>query len=94
MFAAEGLSGPLGRAALLVGVVCSVFGALACIIGAKRNDLNVSRLAPRFAFGAVAASVAAFAFMEYALITRDFSLAYVQKVGSRSTHGVRLKVRF
>lgn len=85
MFATEGLSGPLGRAALLVGVVCSVFGALACIIGAKRNDLNVSRLAPRFAFGAVAASVAAFAFMEYALITRDFSLAYVQKVGSRST---------
>ena len=85
MFAAEGLSGPLGRAALLVGIVCAVFGAFACVLGVRRNDQSVTRLAPRFAAGALAAAFAAFVFMEYALITRDFSLAYVQKVGSRST---------
>lgn len=85
MFASNGVSGPLGRALLLVGTVGAVFGALAAITSVRSHDQKVARLIPRFALLAFVAAVSAFATMEYAMITRDFSLAYVQKVGSTST---------
>ncbi len=85
MFASNGVSGPLGRALLLVGIVGAVFGALAAITSVRSQDQKVARLIPRFAVLSFAAAMSAFATMEYAMITRDFSLAYVQKVGSTST---------
>jgi cytochrome c-type biogenesis protein CcmF len=57
----------------------------AAISGTRNSDAKVMRLVPKFAVLAFAASVVAFAAMEWALITRDFSLDYVQRVGSRST---------
>jgi len=80
-----GLAGPLGRAALTVGLVGAVFGLIAAVMGTRQNDPKVLRLMPRFALLSGIASVGAFACMEWAMITRDFSLAYVQKVGSWST---------
>jgi cytochrome c-type biogenesis protein CcmF len=62
-----------------------VFGMFAAISGTRNSDAKVMRLVPKFAVLAFAASVVAFAAMEWALITRDFSLDYVQRVGSRST---------
>ena len=85
MLGAAGLAGPLGRAALVVGLVGAVFGMFAAVAGTRQNDERVLRLVPRFAFLTGIASLGAFACMEWAMITRDFSLAYVQKVGSRST---------
>lgn len=85
MILGAAIGGPLGRASLIVGIVGAVFGLVACVLGTRQRDSKVLRLAPRFALLAAAASVASFAFMEYAMITRDFSLQYVQKVGSRST---------
>jgi len=85
MLASTGVSGTLGRAFLLVGFIGAIFGAFAAFTGARRNDQQVIRLIPRFAVLTFAASMGAFAAMEYAMITRDFSLAYVQKVGSWST---------
>ena len=85
MFDDVGLTGALGRALLLVGVVGSLFGALASVITARSGDRGVARLVPRFAWLSFAAAIGAFAVMEYAMITRDFSLAYVQKVGSTAT---------
>ena len=85
MFASAGISGTVGRAFLLVGFIGAVFGAFAAFTGARRNDQQIIRLIPRFATLSLAAAVGAFAAMEYAMITRDFSLAYVQKVGSWST---------
>ena len=85
MFAAGGIAGPVGRAALVVGLVAAVFGMFAAISGTRNSDAKVMRLVPKFAVLAFAASVVAFAAMEWALITRDFSLDYVQRVGSRST---------
>ena len=85
MFAAGGVSSPLGRAFLLVGIIGSLFGAIAAISSARSRDQSVARLIPRFAILIFAASVGAFATMEYAMITRDFSMAYVQKVGSTAT---------
>ena len=85
MFASAGISGTVGRAFLLVGFIGAVFGAFAAFTGARRNDPQIIRLISRFSTLSFAAAVGAFAAMEYAMITRDFSLAYVQKVGSWST---------
>ena len=85
MFASAGISGTVGSAFLLVGFIGAVFGAFAAFTGARRNDPQIIRLIPRFSTLSFAAAVGAFAAMEYAMITRDFSLAYVQKVGSWST---------
>ena len=42
-------------------------------------------MAPVYAWLCLAGAVLAVAMMQRALITRDFSLAYVQQVGSRTT---------
>ena len=84
MFANTGVSGPLGRALLLVGIIGALFGALASITSARTGDYKVARLIPRFAILSFVAALGAFATMEYAMITRDFSLKYVQNVGSTS----------
>ena len=83
-----GIGGPLGRTSLVVGLIAAVFGMFAAISGTRNNDVKVLRLLPRFAYLACASAVGAFAFMETALINRDFSLAYVQKVGSWSTPAI------
>ncbi len=85
MFASAGITGTIGRALLLVGFIGSVFGAFAAITGVRSNEPRVIRLVSRFAVLAFVSALGAFAVMEYAMITRDFSLAYVQKVGSWST---------
>ena len=75
----------LGRAILLVGFLAAFFGAFAAAVGARRNDPKTLRLVPRFVVISTVMAVGAFAVMEWAMITRDFSLDYVQKVGSRAT---------
>ena len=75
----------LGRAILLVGFLAAFFGAFAAAVGTRRNDPKTLKLVPRFVVLSGAMALAAFAVMEWAMITRDFSLDYVQKVGSRST---------
>jgi cytochrome c-type biogenesis protein CcmF len=57
----------------------------AAISGTRTNDARVLRLVPRFAYLACAGAIGAFVAMEIALINRDFTLEYVQKVGSKST---------
>ena len=85
MLGVEGLAGPLGRAALFVGLIGAFFGLIAAVMGTRSEDEKVLRLVPRFATLSCVSAVAAFAAMEWAMITRDFSLAYIQKVGSKST---------
>lgn len=85
MFVVGAIAGPLGRAALVVGLVGAVFGMFAAVSGTRHGDARVMRLVPRFAVLSFVAALGAFAAMEWALITRDFSLDYVQRVGSRST---------
>ena len=75
----------LGRAILLAGFLAAFFGAFAAARGARRNDPRTLRLVPRFVALASFMALAAFAVMEWAMITRDFSLLYVQKVGSSAT---------
>jgi cytochrome c-type biogenesis protein CcmF len=65
--------------------LAAFFGAFAAAVGARRNDPKTLRLVPRFVVISTAMAVGALAVMEWAMITRDFSLEYVQKVGSRAT---------
>jgi cytochrome c-type biogenesis protein CcmF len=85
VFTDSGVAGTVGRALLLVGIVGSLFGAIAAISSARTREAAVTKLISRFAVLNAVAAVGAFAAMEYAMITRDFSLAYVQKVGSTAT---------
>jgi cytochrome c-type biogenesis protein CcmF len=85
VFADSGVAGTVGRALLLVGIVGSLFGAIAAISSARTREAAVTKLISRFAILNAVAAVGAFGAMEYAMITRDFSLAYVQKVGSTAT---------
>ncbi|MBM3638137.1 MAG: heme lyase CcmF/NrfE family subunit [Actinobacteria bacterium] len=54
-------------------------------MGMRQKDEKLLRLSLRFATLSAVSAVGAFMAMEYAMITRDFSLDYIQKVGSRST---------
>ena len=88
MFGAGGIGGPLGRASLIVGLVAAVFGMFAAISGTRSHDARILRLVPRFTYLAFAGAIGAFVAMEIALINRDFTLEYVQKVGSKSTPAI------
>ena len=82
----QGLAGPLGRAALLVGIIASVFGAVASIYTARESlreeEARTARLIPRFAALALLAAVAAMTAMEYAMITRECKRKYPQQYGT------------
>jgi cytochrome c-type biogenesis protein CcmF len=82
---AASLNSALGRAGLLLMLVASVFGIFAVLYGIRRGDAKLLRQSPRYAWLAFAGAVLASVMMQRALITRDFSLAYVQQVGSADT---------
>ena len=72
MLSVGGLAGPLGRAALFVGLIGAFFGMVAAITGTHNEDEKVLRLLPRFAYLAMFGAIGAFVCMEWAMITRDF----------------------
>jgi cytochrome c-type biogenesis protein CcmF len=82
---AVSLNAAAGRGAILLGLLVCAFGVVVTVVGIRRHDVRILRSSPRYAYAAFAAALLAFVMMERALITRDFSLAYVQQVGSRST---------
>jgi cytochrome c-type biogenesis protein CcmF len=74
-----------GRAGLVLGLAAATLGALSTAWALRRGDRKAMKTAPIFAWLIVAGAVLAFAMMQRALITRDFSLRYVQDVGSTTT---------
>jgi cytochrome c-type biogenesis protein CcmF len=82
---AASLNGALGRGGLLLALVAATFGIFSTLYGLRSGDKRLLRQAPRYAWLVLAGSVVAVVMMERALITRDFSLAYVQQVGSTTT---------
>ena len=82
---AASINGTLGRSILLIGLVCATFGALATVYGITTHDERLLRSTRRYAWGVAAAGTGAFLVMERALIQRDWSLKYVQQVGSADT---------
>ena len=79
------MNGVIGRAAILVGLIASVSGAVSIVSAVLTHRNRLVRLSVQYIVFVAGAAVVAFAVMERALITRDFSLAYVAQVGSRST---------
>jgi cytochrome c-type biogenesis protein CcmF len=82
---AASLNSALGRGFVLAGALACVFGAITAATAAQSGNARLARTALRYAWVVLAAAVGAFVMMERALITRDFSLSYVQKVGSSAT---------
>lgn len=82
---AASVNSALGRAGLMLMLGASVFGALAVLYGIRRGDYKLLKQSPRYAWLAFAGIVLSVVMMQRALITRDFSLAYVQQVGSADT---------
>jgi cytochrome c-type biogenesis protein CcmF len=75
----------LGTLALAVGFAAAVTGAVVAALAARHRDPSRLRTARRFVFLVFASAVAAAAVMEWALLTHDFSLAYVAGNASRAT---------
>lgn len=82
---AASINAALGRAGLMLMLASSVFGGLAVLYGILRRDDRLLRQSPRYAALGLVGTVLAVAMMQRALITRDFSLAYIQQVGSADT---------
>ncbi len=82
---AASLNGAFGHAGLTLLLGASVFGALAVLYGIRRDDAKLLGQSPRYAWLGLGGAVLSVVMMQRALITRDFSLAYVQQVGSADT---------
>lgn len=82
---AASINGAFGRAGLLLMLAACVVGALTVGLGIVQKDGRLLRQAQRYAWLSLAGCVLAVVMMQRALITRDFSLAYIQQVGSADT---------
>jgi len=82
---AASVNAALGRAGLLLMLAASVFGALTVLYGVRRNEPRLLRQGARYAWLALGGGVLSIVMMQRALITRDFSMAYIQQVGSADT---------
>jgi cytochrome c-type biogenesis protein CcmF len=79
------VNGALGIAGVCLGLGGSILGAITIVIGLVRRRPQLVRQGRVYVLIVLAGAVLAFVAMERALITRDFSLAYVAEVGSRAT---------
>ena len=82
---AASTNGLIGNAGLLVVLAGATVGALSTGLAIATGNTRAVRQAPLYAWTILAGAVVAFVAMERALITRDFSIAYVAKVGSSTT---------
>ena len=74
-----------GHIGVVVGLVACVVGAVTLVIGAATGKASIVRRAPTYALTALGGTVVAIVAMEHALITHDFSLAFVTANNSRET---------
>jgi len=78
----------LGRAALALGAVAGVFGVVMLAVGLARGDARFCRSGRRSVGLVLVAALSAFAVMEWALFSHDFSIAYVAGNVARATPGL------
>ena len=82
---AEGLNGALGHSALIAGFAACLLGAGALVVATTAHNTRLLRTVQAYGWIAFGGAVLAFVVMVRGLITRDWALAYVQKVGSYDT---------
>lgn len=78
----------VGRGGLLLTLAASVIGALTIVLGVWQKDRRLLSQAPRYAWLAAIGSIVSVIMMQRALITRDYSIAYIQQVGSDDTPAI------
>jgi cytochrome c-type biogenesis protein CcmF len=78
-------NGAFGRAGIVLALAAATGGAIVILAGVRRGDARLLRQGRVYAALCLAGAVLAVVMMERALITRDFSLAYIQQVGSATT---------
>jgi cytochrome c-type biogenesis protein CcmF len=74
-----------GKAGIVLALAAATGGVIVTVFGVRMGDRRLLRQAPIYAGLCFAGAAIAALMMERALITRDFSLAYVQEVGSATT---------
>ena len=79
------LNTALGSGALLLGLTASLLGAGVLVTATVTKNQRMARGARTYGWLVLLAAVLAVVMMERALITRDFSVKYVQQVGSDTT---------
>jgi cytochrome c-type biogenesis protein CcmF len=77
--------GYLGAGALLAGLVMAAFSALLSFWAGRQENATLIQVGRRAFYGATAMTVLAGALLETALLTHDFSLAYVAEHTDTST---------
>ena len=82
---AEGVNGLLGHSALIIGFAACILGAFGLVTATVLKNPRLARAVNAYVWVALAGGIVAIAVMIRALIVRDWSLAYVQKVGSYDT---------
>jgi cytochrome c-type biogenesis protein CcmF len=78
------MTGTLGRFLILASVLVATGGAFVGFAAGTKRSIEGLKWARRFAYAFAALMLLATLVMEYALVTHDFSVLYVEHVGSRS----------
>ena len=79
------MNGALGMAGIALGLAASLLGAFTLVLAAVQRRPRLMRSGVLYVWLVLGGAVLAVVAMERALITRDFSLAYVAEVGSTRT---------
>src|SRR3954451_23688167 len=78
------MTAQLGRFLILAAVLVSTGGAFVGFAAGQKRSVEGLKWARRFAYAFAALMLLATLVMEYALVTHDFSVQYVEHVGSRA----------
>ena len=79
------MKGALGFGGLTLGFMAAALGVVTLGVGIHRRDGRIMATGRQFVFMVLLGALVAAGAMEWALVTHDFSLAYVVKNHSRST---------
>ena len=79
------MNAAFGTGGVILGVVGSLGAIVTLAIGIRGNRADLMRMSKTYAFMVLAGGLVAFAAMERALITRDYSLKFVANNGSAAT---------
>ena len=79
------MKGALGFGGITLGFMAAALGVLTMAVGIHRRDGRIMATGRQFVFMVLLGAVIAAGAMEWALVTHDFSIAYVVKNHSRST---------
>ena len=79
------MKGALGFGAITLGFMSAALGAVTMAVGIRRRDGRIMATGRQFVFMLLLGAVVAAGAMEWALLTHDFSIAYVVRNHARAT---------